>query len=654
MSAIFGLRPADGAPVDRTQLGRLDTALAAHGHDGGGLWADDGAGLGCRLAAFTAQDGLERQPLASADDQRVLVFDGRIDDRRALLREFDLGAAEAEATPDSALVLQVLQRWGEAGLARLHGSYAFACWDRRTQTLLAGSSPLNGRSLCYVHTPRHFAFATLPGALLALPFVERRLDEEHLADLLVYTVGAPEDTCWRGIRRLPPGQLLTLDGHHNLRVRPYGAIEQGQTLRFARDDDCADAVDELFDTVVDDHLRSAAPVGLFMSGGLDSCSIAAAAAGRLGARGQRLAAFTERPAAGFGGPVPAGRYADESPLVQAMAQQIPQIDLHLVRAGATSPLEDTDALFDSGEVAFPNVANRPWWETILAQAQTQGVRVMLTGDGGNVSASWNGRGLLPGLLRQGRWGSAWREARALAQRGHAPSASRALLAQGMSPLLPTPAWHALQRWRGRSVAAPQRQLLLAPIHPGFAAATRVLQRASVLGAPVRPPADTRKARHDALLATRCSQLEAGYRARFRIDIRHPLVDRRLVEFCLALPEDQFLHDGVPRWLLRRAMAGRLPPAVLDNHGRGLQAADWYLTLGRDRPALAAELAALEHSDLARRMLDLPRLRRLLEHWPGDGWGTAAVLSDYRLTFSHGLMMGRYLRWLESRTGTPAA
>lgn len=647
MSAIFGLRSADGATAEGW-LARLDAALAGHGRDGGGLWAGDGVALGHRLTRFTAQDRLEQQPLASADGRLQLVVDGRIDGRRELGQALGLPAGEIDVLGDSALVLQVLERWGEDGLARVHGSYAFACWDRQARTLLVGSSPLNGRNLCYVHTPQHFAFASLPAALLELPFVERRLDEEHLADLLVYGIGTPDSTCWRDVRRLPPGQLLFLNNHQALRVRPYGAIDTGRRLRLHNDDEYAAAFDELFETVIEDQLRSLDPVGVFMSGGLDSCSVAAAASTHLGRHGRRLTAFTEWPGPGFDGPVPAGRYADELPYVTAMSERLPALELEVVTSGQSGPFDDTDALFDSGGVAFPNVANRPWWEAILGQAQGQGIRVMLTGDGGNLTASWNGRGLLPELLRRGRWAHAWREAGALARSGQASSPARTLLAQGVQPLLPTPAWRALRRWYGSARPNAERQRRMAPIRPDFAVATRVAERASALGVPARPPADTRRARLDALVATRSSLLDAGYRARFGIDIRHPLVDRRLVEFCLALPEDQFLRDGTPRWLLRRAMARRLPSKVLDNRARGLQAADWYRTLGRRRQALAAELDALEHSELACRMLDLPRLRHLLDHWPSTGWDTFSVLCDYRMTFSYGLMMGRYLRWLETQ------
>ena len=134
---------------------------------------------------------------------------------------------------------------------------------------------------------------------------------------------------------------------------------------------------------------------------------------------------------------------------------------------------------------------------------------------------------------------------------------------------------------------------------------------------------------------------------FGVETRCPPVDARLVEFCLALPEDQYLRDGQPRWLIRRAMADRLPPVVLRNRKRGLQAADWFERLSAIRPQICEELAQLEQSELARRALDLPRLRRLVEHWPQGRWGEMQVLTSYRMLLESGLMVGRFIRWFEA-------
>jgi asparagine synthase (glutamine-hydrolysing) len=131
-----------------------------------------------------------------------------------------------------------------------------------------------------------------------------------------------------------------------------------------------------------------------------------------------------------------------------------------------------------------------------------------------------------------------------------------------------------------------------------------------------------------------------------VDYRDPTIDKRLVEFCLAIPEEQFLRKGVTKSLLRRAMAGRLPDAILEERRKGLVGADWHLRIAPYRDRFAESLARLEASDLARRCLDLGRMRRLIDHWPRDDWHTARVAIDYRVALCRGLAAGEFILWVE--------
>lgn len=649
MSAIIGLINLNNQPVDRVYLERMRTALAAHTTDGGGMWLQGCVGLGQGLICFTPEDRLERQPLISRDGQRMLVCTARLDNRPELMRDLDISPIHARELPDSVFILRAYETWGEACVSHLVGAFVFAVWNAHTQSLLIARSPMGERVLFYHRTPQTFAFATMPKGLLALPFVSRELNEERLADFLVRHDRDSSATFYRTISQLPPGHLLTV-GHEEVKVRCYWQLDLNREIRFPRDDDYVEAFNELFERVVGDHLRSTTPVGVFMSGGLDSTSIAATAARLLQAQGKRLAAFTEVPRASFDGPFFVDRYADETPFVEAVAQLHENLDLNLVRTDGLIFLHDLDRLFAYAEVPFPNTSNRVWWEAILQRASSQGIRVMLTGMQGNLTMSWDGSGLLVQLLRQGRLGRALHEAQALASSGEARSALRALVGQGVMPQLPIPLWAAIQRLRGKLKESPDDPWhAYSPIHPDLVAAQKLEAQDMDINSPYlsRFRADTRRLRyHVATTVDIGSDLDTGYQAMFGIETRSPTADVRLLEFCLALPEEQYLRDGQPRWLIRRAMADRLPPKVLENRKRGLQAADWYERLSAARETLQAELAGLERSELARRVLDLPRLRRLFEQWPRDGWDELQTYIDYCRVLESGLMAGRFLCWFE--------
>ena len=128
-----------------------------------------------------------------------------------------------------------------------------------------------------------------------------------------------------------------------------------------------------------------------------------------------------------------------------------------------------------------------------------------------------------------------------------------------------------------------------------------------------------------------------------IDYRDPTADVRLLEFCLSVPTEEFLKDGVQRALVRRAFSDRLPNIVLEETRRGLQAADWHETLTADRQRIATEIDRLEACAPATRALDLARLRQLVENWPEAGWDQAEVISAYRLALASGLSTGHFVR-----------
>jgi asparagine synthase (glutamine-hydrolysing) len=131
-------------------------------------------------------------------------------------------------------------------------------------------------------------------------------------------------------------------------------------------------------------------------------------------------------------------------------------------------------------------------------------------------------------------------------------------------------------------------------------------------------------------------------AAWQVEQRDPTQDKRIFEFCLGIPIEQYLAGGQSRSLIRRAMQGRLPDSTLRRTTRGLQSADWYLTVAAARPQLSAELTRIERSPLACRVLDTARLRTLLDTWPSSGYHTAQVSDAWHLALTRGIAVGSFL------------
>jgi len=130
----------------------------------------------------------------------------------------------------------------------------------------------------------------------------------------------------------------------------------------------------------------------------------------------------------------------------------------------------------------------------------------------------------------------------------------------------------------------------------------------------------------------------------RHDDRPHRHQRRLIEFCFAVPEDQYLRGGVTRFLARRVLADRLPAEVVNNTRLGIQCADGFQRMDRRRAAILAGVEELELSPLACRIIDVPRLKALAVHWPADA---ASASPEYHMVLYRGLHFDQFLRWVES-------
>jgi asparagine synthase (glutamine-hydrolysing) len=648
LSAIFGLiSPHGGGPPDRALL-QMRSALAGHGGDGSSTWTGHGTGLGQELKRVTPEDLAERQPLISRDGRRVLVSDGRIDNRRELSGELGL-AWESPQIPDSAFILAAYERWGEDCARQLIGSFCFAIWDEERKRLLLARSPFGAKTVFYHNAGEFVAFATMPKALFALS-VPRRLNRQGIADLLVLVPPEPGASLYEGIGSLEPGHLLTAD-RQGCRVRAFWAPELRKELRLRSDQEYEEAFTELFDRVVADQLRSLNPVGLLLSGGLDSTSVAAAAAPLLAKRGERLAAFTGAPMIGFREPDLPGWVLDEAPLAGRAAARHGNVDHFVVRAPGLF-LDDLDRFFDVAEMPYTGTASRVWYEGIMAAAQRRDISVLLTGKSGNYTVSWPGTGLIRSLVGKGRSRQAWREARAQAPTGGVRSTARIYARGGLVSRLPA---HVQLAITSRHYDDP---LLnrgdwwspLSPINPEFAREQRVAERSRARDCDrwLLRRVDTPAARLRHLMddVHHISGINGAYSALYGVDIRDPTGDARIAQFCLSLPEAQCSRQGVSRSLIRRAMADRLPAEIVTGSRHGIDTADWFERLSDARATVDEELRLLDRSETARAVLDLPRLRGLADRLDSPPADAYQRMLDYRHVLERGLMAGRFLRWFE--------
>jgi asparagine synthase (glutamine-hydrolysing) len=653
MSAIFGILHTDGKPVAPVDLARMNSALVKHGPDESCLWQNGSVGLGQRLMRFTPEDNFEQQPLVSRDGLRVLITDARIDNRQELSVLFGLSASDIKQMPDSVFIMFAYEKWGLDCSLHLVGTYAFALWDKREQHLMLVRSPLSDRHIYYHSNATSFSFATVPKGLLVLPWIPCGLNKRAFADYLVHAPEDPGTSFYCNVSRMQMGSAVVVrrDGIKHFH---YWSPDFKKELRLKNDNDYLEAFTELFERVISDNLRSITPVGVMMSGGLDSTSVAAVAASQLKCRNKRLSTFTEKPREGFcDDAIAKGRYADETPLVQAMAARYDNIDLNLVRTDGAFFLTDVTPLFEESGVPLYGAPHKVWIDAINVEAKRQNVKVLLTGGSGNMTISWDGRGLISELLRTGRWRQAWNEARDITKSGSLSSRLRSFAGRGILPILPHYLWDAVSRIRhqsSRPTDAGKPWELYSPINQAFAESQCVISRSHAKGFnfSFRNNRNTKYERFGYFeMADTPKSIFIGNKALYGVETRDPTMDTRVFDFCLSVPENQYLRSGKDRWLIRRAMADRLPDQIVNNTHRGLQSADWFERLYAARVIIEDELKRWEQSSLVSMVLDVEKLRNIFYKINKPGYVVKKEDFATCFMFQKGLMNGRFLRWLET-------
>jgi asparagine synthase (glutamine-hydrolysing) len=650
MSAIAGILRFDGKRVERRDLERVANTLRAHGPDRSDVVVAGNIGLVHVLMRMTPEDRFDRQPWRGASGA-IITADLRLDNRDELLARLAVAPQDAAAWPDSRVLLAAWEKFRDDLWANLRGPFAAAIWDPTKRVLTLARDHLGLNVVMYHKTDRFFTFATMPKGLFALPDVPRELSEEKMADFLVLNHADHKQTFYREIFRVLPANLMTMGADGTLAERRYWSPADIRSVRLSSDQAYADGLRECLDRAVRRQMRSAHPIGCYLSGGLDSSAVAALTAHALGEKGQRLAAFTQVPREGFTGPVPVGRYADETPYVEAIRATLGNIDVTYIRNNEVDDFADLERLFLLLEAPVRNPTNLGWVLAITRLAAAQGRRVLLGGQWGNFTISWSGWSQAPDHLLRGRLITAYRQWRQY-YRNSSDSRSVSFRKLFIEPLAP----EKMANWaHRRRHGLAQPWIKHAPIRPEYAASMGVDARARMVGHDFLYRARPGERRAALTMVDYFGEWNAAHQAFHGVQTRDPTADIDVIAYCFGVPPEQYLVEGIDRSLIRRAMWGLLPEVVLTNRLIGLQAADWFEKLDGRREKLMAEVAEIATSPLARKAIDHERLERALRNWPTGGWHKNKIVEEYHLALSRGIAGARFLRWIESanRPQSPA-
>lgn len=577
MCGIAGQLTLDGSAkrVERDALERMQRAMVHRGPDGHGTWlADDGrCGLAHRRLAIIDLSDTAAQPMTNEDGRVVVSFNGEIYNHAEIRRELGHDRHEWRTDhSDTETIVHGFEEWGINCVHRFRGMFAIAIWDGRSNELWLVRDRIGIKPIYYTLHDGRFAFASEIKALLTDPSIPRQLDEESLFHYLSFLTTPAPRTLFQGIQKLPPGTWMRIRPNGEVTTERYwDAWDNVEPLTNASDEELSERTRLVLNEAVAERAIGDVPVGVFLSGGIDSSTNAALFA-------QHGADPVCTYSVGYDGRY--DTYTNELDFARTMAGTI-GADHHEVRLSVDDLFEFLPRMIDLQDepigdpVCFPVHA-------VSKLARDDGTIVCQVGEGadelfwgypgwkrqlglqmhpvfGNKLAAragtmigrlaGKGEGLAVEYLRRvaaGRplfWGGA--EAFTHAQK------QRLLGPKLRSRLAGLDSWEAI-----------------APIHARFherAWEKTPLQWMTYLDLNLRLPE---------LLLMRVDKMSMGT----SIEARVPFLDHRLVELALSMPQSAKTRGGVLKTVLKRAVRGLIPDSIIDRpkQGFGVPVHEWFL------------------------------------------------------------------------------
>jgi asparagine synthase (glutamine-hydrolysing) len=616
MCGICGILTRNPSLVpDRDVLERMRDRIAHRGPDGAGLYLSPGVALGHRrLSIVDLEQG--QQPMYSDDRRFVIVYNGEVFNHPALKAELETSGVRYRTRSDTETVLHLYEHYGERAVERMRGMFALAIWDTVERRLFLARDRYGVKPLYYVHRPDGtLIFGSEIKALLPALGGRPELNREALPDFLANHAPSGDATLFTGITRLAPGHSLTWqDGRISIRQYwdvPVANSSQAPPQGSRAERALIDEFRERFTEAVRLRLMSDVPLGMFLSGGIDSAAITSA-----------MATLVTEPIRTFSVAF-AEREANELEYARLVATAYRTEHREIVVSPAEFFAELPRLVWHEDEpIAHPSSVALYFVSRLAAHH----VKVVLTGEGSDETLAGYNRYRVTEY--NARLGALYRRCvPQFARRGlhHAlqglpatsrlrQRAARTFLMRGADlDELYFDNFAVFGRAAQRELLSPELRTQLALVDP-YAAYHSALSR--VRGRPLLTQllyADVKTYLHELLMKQDQMSMAAS------IESRVPFLDHPLTEWVAALPQTMKLRGTTTKWILRQAMQGRLPGPILERRKMGFPVPVGSWLRGPWRPLLSEYLSGSRAR--ARGFFDVTAVERLIsEHLRGVNHG----------------------------------
>jgi asparagine synthase (glutamine-hydrolysing) len=560
MCGLAGLWRQSTAEENRETVALGVAAISHRGPDATGVWSSGEIGLAHARLSIIDLSVAANQPMHAESYPVTIVYNGELYNFRELRTQLIARGHIFKTRSDTEVILASYLEWGTAAFARFAGMFAIAIWDGRSKKLVLARDRVGIKPLYYCDTGDAFYFASEPKAILAMaPTLPRRLDPQAMQEFLWFGNALGERTMFSGIRRLTPGAYLTIEAGEKRQTRFWKAAEvPAQRIPY---EEAVAGVRHALKQAVKSHLVSDVPVGVFLSGGIDSSAITAFAAEQLGSGLLTYsAAFDFQESNEL-------RYARQMAALYGTRHEELRVDAPAAR-------DLIPILIRCHDEPFSDAANIPLY--LMAQILRHKAKVVLQGDGGD--ELFGGYQRYEWLRMSSRpWKLARRAARLLCSSKGAPQ----------------PLARALRVVDALGADGDARFALLLTNEAERFPPTDILSAEFRSALTVRDPferyrevlSEVRSADPVAtmLLVDLCILLPDTFLEKVDkatmahgVEVRVPFLDNDLVQYTLGLPSEYKVKIGDKKRVLRAALRGVVPDEILDRPkaGFGVPYQEW--------------------------------------------------------------------------------
>ncbi|MDR6121877.1 asparagine synthase (glutamine-hydrolyzing) [Bacillus sp. SLBN-46] len=575
MSAIAGIYHLNNEPINLENGNRIMKELEKYPADDIQTWHNDKVFLGCHAQWITPESVGEKLPYYDHQRKLAITADAIIDNRDELFERLQVKKSDRKTVSDSELILLSYHKWGEESPKYLVGDFAFMIWDERKRKLFGAKDFSGTRTLYYFQNQKELVFCTTIHPILSLPFIEKHLNEEWLAEYLsissVIDTADVSNTPYENIQQVPPSHSISVVGN-TITIRRYCTLNSKARLKLKSNEEYVEAFQEVFQEAVKSRIRTYHQVGSHLSGGLDSGAVVSFAVKALREQNKELNTFSYIPPQDFKDFTPKNLMPDERPFIKSTVEYVGGIKSNYLDFEGRDSFSEIDDFLEIMEMPYKFFENTYWLKGIYEKAQEGGIGVLLNGGRGNMSISWGAALDYYGLLlKKFKWINLTQELHEYSMKVGGPRFRRLpVIARLALPLID----------RIFPSGEPYKYPVL--INRDFADRTEIFNKLKFHGMnesgwfSTKDRYELRKKHfEDVFHMNATNTLATKLSLRYSLWERDPTNDLRVVRFCLSLPEDQYVQNGMDRALVRRATKGFLPDKVrLNQHIRGVQGADW--------------------------------------------------------------------------------